>query len=489
MRRIIPVLLCLFLLVPCATAEDTLFAWSLSIGGDGVTTPVDMAVASEGGVFIVGHTTSEGGDLGEGYGNKDGFVLRLSANGTVLWQRRLGGTEDDTFTSVVETPDGGCLALGSTLSTDGDARASRGGMDAWIVRLDAEGETVWTKSLGGSLDDELLVLQITEEGTYFACGRTMSRNGDLGANFGGWDAWATMLSAEDGKPLWNYRYGFSGDDVFLAAHPAANGWLLLGEIAEESGQDEDGNPLYTSRPIAQMLSFTGEPSWEEPVLLGDTGVNKLTSILEIESGWLLAGTTNTRSSLMPSTHGGVDIWMLHLRQNGTVAWQRSYGGRLNESFHSMQKLPSGGYLLLGGTNSTDSQVYGAHGGEDVWLVHISASAVQRWQQPIGGTEDSWPAGLLQREDGSLLVAGTTVSQDGDIGRHISVRTGFLSLLGPNGNLQSTQVTSGTEEMTLLQIKADDGIAYLLGSVRSINADGPTESIWIGRLLMEGFLGE
>lgn len=491
MRRAMIVLLCVLLAAPCALAEDdVLFAWMLELGGDGVTSPSAMVTASSGGVFIAGYTTSEDVDeFREGFGDKDGLVLRVDASGKLRWWQRLGGSGDDTLTAIAETPDGGCVALGVTASVDGDARASRGEADAWLVRINAMGEVLWSKTLGGSLDDELTNVLVTEEGMYFVCGRTQSRNGDLGANHGGWDAWATLLSDEDGKPLWTYRYGFGGDDAFTAAIPIHDGWLLIGEVAEEITTDSEGEPIYRKRPIAQMVSQEGEPSWEEAKLLGDTGENILHTIAEIETGWLLAGESNSRSALMPTSYGDKDIWVLQMRQNGSVAWQRTYGGGKEEKLHTIRVLPSGGFALLGETKSTDGQVFGAHGEADVWLLQTNASGVLEWQQPIGGSDETIPAGLLYMEDGSFLVGGTTVAQDGDIGRHISVRTGFLSLLGPNGNLLWTQTVMQNEECTLLQTEAQDGYAYALGSIRTIRDGGPAESIWISRLRMEGFVSE
>lgn len=486
MRRLSIVLLCLLCLATAASAEDPL-AWTVEIGQAGITTPRYMLPAGDDGVLIVGSTDDPGDTLGAPLDGQDGYAVRVDAQGNILWQRRMGGNADDIFTTATELPDGGFLLLGTTTSFNGDVRSNRGGMDAWLVRLDETGEVVWSKTLGGSLDDELFCILPTDEGQYFACGHTKSRNGDLGANYGGYDAWATLLNADDGKPLWTYRYGFEGDDAFLQALPIHDGWVLLGELGENSGTSEDGAQVYTPRPFIQMLSIEGVAAWESPITLGSTGKNQLSQIIEVENGWLLGGETDSRSALMPTHHGMDDIWLLQLRQSGSIAWQRTFGGTLDEALHRIYAVPSGGFILLGTTASNDGQVYGAHGGDDVWLVKVSATGALEWQQPIGGSDTSIAVEVLHLEDGGFLAVGTTLSQDGDIGRHLSVRAGFLSRLAPNGNLLSTIPLPLDEECTLVQAAAGDSSAYLLGSLRQISVDGPIQTLLLARLSIEGIL--
>lgn len=489
MRRLLAWIICACLCAPMAVAhaeEEALFAWTLQLGSSGLTEAAAIVPILDGGVYVAGSTDCEDNVFGEPWGGWDGFVTRIEDDGSVAWSRRLGGSGEDYLTTLLELPEDGCLVLGTTTSEDGDVRSQRGGTDAWLVRLSAEGETVWSKCLGGSSDDELLSMQLTEDGFIFALGRTMSRNGDLNSNYGGWDAWATLLNPEDGRPIWTYRYGFAGDDKFTAAYPTHEGWMLLGEVAEETAADEEGNATFTLRPIAQLLTLEGEAAWDPPRTLGDTGNNRLFAVTETDTGWLLAGETNSRSALMPTPYGGVDLWVLHMRSTGSVAWQRTYGGSKDETLKSMHAVPAGGYLLLASSYSSDGQLVGAHGEADAWVVRLTASGMTEWQQPIGGSLDSDVAGILYREDGGFTIFGTTASQDGDIGRHLNVRTGFVATLASNGNLTSLKLTNENDECALIEVTARDGVAYVLGSIRGVNTEGHIRSLWLARLTEEGF---
>lgn len=493
--RMTCILLLFLTLAACASADTDALSWTLEMAGNGHTVPEVMVTAVRSGVFIAGYTSSTGGDFGLSHGGRDGFILRVNALGNTLWYARLGGSANDRFTALLETDDGGCIALGETLSMDGAASASRGGKDAWLVRLDRSGELLWTKTLGGSLDDELYDLLPAGEDRYLLCGRTQSRNGDLGANYGGWDAWALLIDGANGQPLWTYRYGFAGDDMFAHAfQTASGGWLLMGEAAEElPGSPDDDEPLYLGRPIVQRLDASGEAVWDVPRVLGDTGVNRLLEIVQTDTGWLLAGETNSRSSLMPPPQGGMDIWVLHMRESGTVSWQRTYGSTRDERLSALHKPPAGvGYVLLGETDSMggqDGQVYGAHGESDVWVVRISQTGVIDWQQPIGGSGDSTVAGLLHTEDGGFLVAGTTASQDGDIGRHASQQTAFITRLAENGNLLDTSLLAPDKDCTLAALAARNGIGYVLGTFQETQAGHNVETLWLARLSEEGLIDQ
>lgn len=468
-------------LAPCAFAEDMPFAWELRFGADGFTTPYSMESAPDGGLFVVGATDSGEEALGKALGGKDAFVLRIGPEGETRYAARFGGSGDDVFTKVLKTPDGGCIAIGTTTSTDGDARASRGGTDGFAVRLSAEGETLWVKCLGGTMDDELLSVAMCDNGTFLVCGRSKSRNGDLRANMGGWDAMAALLSDEDaGKPLWAVRYGQGGDDQFIEALPVDNGWLLLGVISEEISMGEGNESTYRERPIVLLLSDMQEEIFLGT--LGGNGVNHVKSAQKTELGWLFLGETSTSSVLMQTPHGGLDTWLLHLRGTGALAWQRAYGGTKDETAHSFAQLPVGDIAILSTTNSTDGQVYGAHGGgADLWLICVSQSGGLKWQQALGGSSAATPAGFVVTNDGEYLVAGTTTSQDGDFGPHTAKRAGFVTRLASNGNLLSTTMIGGETECELHSIIAAEGGAYLLGSLLSISLDGPVETLFIAKV--------
>ena len=470
-RIILLCITCLLCLLPPAADAESLFEWELAIGADGETIASAMTASQYGGVLIAGKTNTETLDAGKPYGDYDAYVACVSDGGEVVWQRRFGGSGEDRFTHIIELADGGVIAMGTTLSTDEDARNARGGLDAFLAYLTREGETVWIKCLGGTGDDEMLAIGEADDGSIFLCGRSRSRNGDLPSNKGGWDAWATFISRENGRPVQRILDGTPADEQFTQLYKTPSGWLLLGDNSERGQPD---GPEVQVSPFVLMLSSEGGEVWKAE--LGGQGFNRLDTMLATDTGgFALFGETNSTSIWMPSLKGGRDLWAISLRENGSATWQWTYGGARDERFHLAVQSFDGGYFILSTTDSNDGHVWGAHGSEDLWVVSISKAGMFGWQQTLGGSRASSPAGILQTVDGGVLVAGTTYAQDGDIGQHAAGQTGFLSKLSVNGNLEWTRLIAPGQEMRLLRLVQSGENAYLLGSVSSEH--GASARIW------------
>src|SRR5256885_492802 len=103
---------------------------------------------------------------------------------SIEWQKCLGGSDFDQAFSIQQTNDGGFIAAGWSGSNDGDVSGNHGNIDAWIVKLDAAGNLVWQKSLGGSLGDYFESVQQTADGGFIAAGETESNDYDVSGNHG-----------------------------------------------------------------------------------------------------------------------------------------------------------------------------------------------------------------------------------------------------------------------------------------------------------------
>lgn len=175
--------------------------------------------------------------FGEDY---DAWVVKLNSNGTVAWRKALGGTGEDIAYSAVQSADGNYVIVGSTNSNDGDVSSGKGAKDLWLLKLSANGSTIsWQKCMGGAADDWGKSITNTSDGGFIVAGSTMSAagSGDVGAQNGGSDAWVLKLN-QNGDITWEESFGGSSKEEGSDVKPADDGYILA-SYTESSGQGGD----------------------------------------------------------------------------------------------------------------------------------------------------------------------------------------------------------------------------------------------------------
>jgi hypothetical protein len=100
----------------------------------------------------------------------DCYLIKINANGEVLWQRLYGGSGLDDVSAIHQTSDGGYIVGGSSNSTDIPGIISNGGFDQYIFKIDSMGEVVWQRLYGGTSDDYIMSLQPASDGNFIAGG-------------------------------------------------------------------------------------------------------------------------------------------------------------------------------------------------------------------------------------------------------------------------------------------------------------------------------
>lgn len=120
--------------------------WQKSYGGTYGDAGYFVNNTSDGGIIISGISMSLDGDVVGNHGptsEKDAWILKLDINGDTVWTKSLGGTRTEYGNMILETPDLGFIMAGGALSMDGDVWDHHGTLwfeDVWLVKLDANGE-------------------------------------------------------------------------------------------------------------------------------------------------------------------------------------------------------------------------------------------------------------------------------------------------------------------------------------------------------------
>jgi hypothetical protein len=198
--------------------------WQKSLGGPGHEYFSAIQQTADGGFAAAGRNTSAGGDVANNRGHSDMWVVKLSPDGAIEWEKSLGGSGKDFATSIQQTADGGFVAAGLSESSNGDVSGNRGSSDAWFVKLSPDGALEWEKPLGGSLGELANSVQQTADGGYVAAGWSFSKNGDVGENRGHSDAWVVKLGP-DSAFQWGKVMGGSSRDSAASIQQTADGGL------------------------------------------------------------------------------------------------------------------------------------------------------------------------------------------------------------------------------------------------------------------------
>ncbi|MDB4090929.1 hypothetical protein N9528_01225 [Crocinitomicaceae bacterium] len=199
--------------------------WSQNYGANGWDRAEDIIEVSSGGYLITGQSSSEQ------------YLLRLDNNGVVLWEQLHGGSSFDYGTEVIETFDGGYIVSGATYSSDGDVSNNYGDHDGWIVKTDSSGNIQWEKNYGGVGYDKSPFIAQTFDQKYIVGGFSWGAAGnDIWNAYGGADFWLMKLET-NGNIIWSKNYGHGGENIMRSMIIDANEDIIVAGETWGSGDD------------------------------------------------------------------------------------------------------------------------------------------------------------------------------------------------------------------------------------------------------------
>jgi hypothetical protein len=331
--------------------------WQKSFGGSNNDVAWAMDQTDDGGIVVAGYSRSNDGDIISNNGLTDYCIMKLDASGNLEWEKSIGGSDDDWAFAIRQTTDEGFIVAGHSKSNDIDVSGNHGEWDYWVVKLNANGNLLWQKSLGGSDDDEAYSVVETSDGGFVFAGGSDSNDGDASGNHGDGDAWIVKLDVS-GNLVWQKSLGGSGDDY-----------------------------AYSIQQIS-----------------GD--------------GFIVAGSSPSNDGDVSGNHGHSDYWIVKLDEGGNLLWQKSFGGSDYEEANSVQQTFDGGFIVAGYSYSSDGDVSINHGLTDYWIVKLDPAGNLHWQKSLGGISYDKSSSIHQCTDGGFVIAGLSFSNDGDVsGNH------------------------------------------------------------------------
>ena len=390
----------------------------------------------DGGCIVAGYSFSNDGDVSGNHGNlyPDCWIVKLSNRGAIQWQKCLGGSGDDEANSIQQTKDGGYIVAGFTLSNDGDVSGNHGFSDYWVVKLNSTGAIQWQKCLGGNSWERAQSVQQTADGGYIVAGNSNSNDGNVSGNHGTDDFWIVKLS-NAGAIQWQKCLGGSdGETPYSIQQTTDGGYIVAGFTLSNDG-DVSGNHGYFDYWIVKLNS-AGAIQWQK--CLGGTGVYDIAYSIQqtADEGYIVAGETSSNNGDVSGNHGFGDYWVVKLTGAGIIQWQKCLGGSDCDKAYSIRQTTDGGYIVAGSTGSKDGDVSNKHGRADYWVVKLTGAGVIEWQKCLGGNMNDNAYSIEQTTDGGYIVAGVSDSNNGDVYGNHGGDDYWLVKLSASGNLIS-----------------------------------------------------
>ena len=351
-----------------AQAPDTL--WTKTFGGSNSERGHFVQETSDNGYIIVSNTWSYGA------GMIDIWMIKTDAAGDTLWTKIFGDSKSDRGYSVQKTVDGGYIIAGNTSSF------GAGGSDVYLVKTDAAGDTMWTKTYGGGDSDYGKAIQQTNDSGYIIAGYTHS----YGA--GETDIYLIKTNAA-GDTMWTKTYGGSEKDYGYSVQQTDDGGYII-----------TGNTRSYNAPDIDLLLIKTDASGSEvwTKIHGGSGWDYGYSVRQTkDGGYIIAGNTRSYGA------GWYDVWLIKTNSSGDTSWTKTFGGSYDEYGRSVLQTVDGGYIIAGNTSS-----FGA-GESDAYLIKTNAAGHTMWTKTYGGSDLDYGCSIYECDDRSYIIAGWTES--------------------------------------------------------------------------------
>lgn len=368
--------------------------WEKSIGGSLGEAIETIVKCTDGGFLLGGSSNSpQDGDKSQpahfypnNYPSNDYWIVKIDSNGNKLWDKRYGWNGSDYLHYMLQTADGGFLLGGSSDSNNGGEKTEnlRTGIDGWLVKIDANGNKLWDKTLGGSKYESIESMVELDNGEILVGLNSFSEGtgGDITApTRGDSDMWVVKMNSNGGI-LWDKRFGSSGSERYPSMIKANDGNILICGMADNTYQNGDmtAPPIGYSDFWLLKIDINGNKIWDKRY--GGYGSEGRPSIFKTKDNkYILAGNTISGAGGDISEHyrGDTDLWVLEIDDNGNKYWNKRIGNS-NLYFWGQQFLkPTDdfGFLFIArsSANISGDKTENSKGENDMWVVKTGLTPI------------------------------------------------------------------------------------------------------------------
>jgi uncharacterized delta-60 repeat protein len=303
---------------------DTL--WTKTYGGNRTTWVNAITPTPDGNFMLAGSTNSFGA------GGNDVYLLKIKPTGDTIWTKTYGGTGYDYGQAVTSTPDGNFLVAGTTFGT--------GKVDVYLLKVNSNGDTLWTKKYGGIYAHFGKAITPTPDGNFIVAGSTSS----IGAG----DEVYLLKIKPNGDTIWTKTYGGSDNDDAVAITPTPDENFL---VAGQTSSFGAGSEVYLLK-----IKPDGDTLWTKTYEGPEPDSDYASAIMPTPEGnFMVAGHTTFSSA--PGSYA----YLLKVNPNGDMIWKKAYSWC---SANAISPAPETNFIAVGYTTPDSGINYHA------WIISI-----------------------------------------------------------------------------------------------------------------------
>ena len=290
--------------------------WQELLGAAGDEYALAIVSDDDGGYTVAGHTDSKG------MGGRDFWLVKVDAQGKILWDKTYGDRFEDKARDLIRTSDGGYLLAGYKMIK------SSSNIDGWVLKLDGAGEMEWEANISGHFRNYIKNVAEVEDGYLLAGHLEPSSGSEFKDDMG------RLIKLDlKGKVVWDKIVGGEEEDQMKAVVPLDNGDFYAVGYTESEGKGR-------TDIWVQYYNRKGDEQWSKT--WGDIGADEPGGATLDDRGQLvLAGFSNSRESQSN------DAIVLCFGKEGNLEWSEQMGEALNEQTNAVLTTEDGGFLLIG----------------------------------------------------------------------------------------------------------------------------------------------
>ncbi len=426
------------------------YQWAKSVGAAGEQSCMDMAVDSQGNLYLIGNISGSNIDFdpGEGIallsssGGVDIFFAKYDSLGNYLWAKSIGGTNDDIGARIALDDAGNVYITGWFQSENVDFDpgigtaliSTAGNTDIFLGSYDPDGNYRWAFNIGSSNIEGAHDICTDKSGHIWISGYFGGTDVDFDPGPGEF----LMSSIANSGDV--FVAGYHADGTFVRAFKASGTGY---EVANGITTDKEGN-IFIVGLFANTVDFDPGPGlaalasagewdifiakydssgsylWAKSIggTLTDNGADVATD--QQENCIFIANFNSTGVDFNPgagtalfSSNGGSDMAVVKLDPDGNYLWAGSFGGPQNDWIIKVKTDASGNIYHTGafrGTNVDFDPGAGvaslsSAGQEDIFFSEWDANGNLSWAKRIGGSYSDWGNTIGLTGDEDIRIAG------------------------------------------------------------------------------------